>query len=102
MKIIPLFFLLKNFLCLFSTDFLKPKLCKDCIFYKRSTLTPFDLKYGKCTLFPLQKYNNNYLVDGSKQIVEIDHHFCSIAREYDSLCGKEGNQFIKNPKKGFF
>jgi hypothetical protein len=37
--------------------------------------------------------NKDYLVDGSIKKANIDYTYCSIARNYDNMCGKDGNMY---------
>lgn len=48
-------------------------------------------KFGKCTQFPIITYNTDYLVTGIKD--NTQYQYCSIVRQYDDLCGKEGKLY---------
>jgi hypothetical protein len=48
-------------------------------------------KYGKCSLFPKTEMDID-LVTGIKK--NYKYQFCSIARDYDDMCGKEGKKYI--------
>jgi hypothetical protein len=49
--------------------------------------------YGKCTLFHKHDHIDNYLVNG--KINDIEYYYCSTARKYDFMCGKEGKFYEK-------
>jgi hypothetical protein len=84
----------------FSANQIIPKLCIDCKFYKKGLFT-FS-KFGKCTLFPTVNEPDYFLVNGkNKNNIEC-YHYCSTARNFDSMCGKEGKFYEKNEKKDFF
>ena len=60
-------------------------------FFKNSLLT--NNKFGRCSLFPKEeKRDINYYVSGMEK--NIDFHFCSTARTYDDMCGKDGKKYI--------
>jgi len=84
--------------CAFILPFnsMKPKLCVNCKFFKNEYII-FN-RFGKCSLFPkdeepIDKNDIHFLVDGTKNIKEIEYYFCSTARNYDDMCGKEGKRF---------
>ena len=56
-------------------------------------------KFGKCAAFPILDKSDSYLVTGIKN---EDYNYCSIARQYDDMCGIEGkhykNKLSKNEK----
>jgi hypothetical protein len=81
-----------------SANVVKPKLCIDCKFFKNSFIS--GSQFGKCSLFPIVKENDYFLVNGKKNTKNIDYHYSSISRRYEDMCGKEGNFFKK--KNGFF
>lgn len=72
----------------FSLKEITPKFCINCKFFKKDLGS--DDKYAKCLFFTNIKYDNDYLVNGLKI---IDYHYCSIARNNDNMCGKEGKMF---------
>jgi hypothetical protein len=53
-------------------------------------------EFGKCKLYYDTKNNDDshFLVTGYKKKEIIDYYYCSICRTSESLCGKEGKQFI--------
>jgi hypothetical protein len=78
---------------LLSSAPIKPKFCCDCKFFMKDFFITD--KFGKCSLFPKEpeKDNMDYLVDGIKK--KNDYNFCSIARNYEKMCGSEGNLYEK-------
>lgn len=79
----------------FSTSKLtpnKPKLCIDCKFFEKDSLSN---KYGKCSLFTTEEATKSFLVDGIDR-TRIEYQYCSIARKYDYMCGEEGKFYVKN------
>ena len=100
MNIIKLFFLFSNIFPIFCVEINKPKLCTDCKYFKKDYLT--SKKFGKCSFYPIPKYNDYYLVDGSKEVFEYNYHYCSTARNFEHMCGKEGKHFKNKEKKIFF
>jgi hypothetical protein len=76
-------FLLPSSACKVGTKF-----CINCKFYKKDFISFSE--FGKCTKFLFYDENCNYLVNG-KPDNNLDHlHFCSTARKFDHMCGKEG------------
>jgi hypothetical protein len=75
----------------FSLTEIAPKLCINCKFFRNNFLT--DNKFGRCYLFPTEeKRDINYYVTGIEKNVEF--YYCSTARNYDDMCGKEGKKYI--------
>jgi len=80
----------------FSLNEKKPKLCINCKFFKNSFMV--DNKFGKCSLFKEDMKNDaDYFVTGVQKY--SDYTFCSIARTYEDMCGKEGNEYIDKMSK---
>lgn len=52
-------------------------------------------KYGTCSLFPKVNEVDYFLVTGVKKYKRVLHEYCSIIREYNPECGKEGKLFEK-------
>ena len=52
-------------------------------------------KYGKCSLFTTEEANKSFLVDGIDR-TRIEYQYCSIARNFDDMCGQEGKFYVKN------
>jgi hypothetical protein len=77
-----------------SANQIRPKLCIDCKFYKKDFLS--SNKFGKCSLFIIKKEENDYfLVDGNNNDNIEEYYYCSTARKYDYMCGKEGKFYEK-------
>lgn len=84
-------------LSILSVFSLKPKLCINCKFFSKDFLFD-DNRFGKCLLFPDENKDiDNFLVDGIVEKKKIKYIYCSIAREDDDMCGKEG--FFYDNKK---
>jgi hypothetical protein len=60
------------------------KLCKDCVFYKRSSNSMNIKGYLDECICPALKKNPNPVTG------EVNKTYCSTARDYDILCGKNG------------
>lgn len=65
-----------------------PKLCINCNFFTNSVSN--DNTHGKCVLFPQEENNVNFLVSGTEY---NDYYYCTTARTYEHLCGKEGKKY---------
>jgi hypothetical protein len=76
-----------------SASRITPKFCVDCKFYKKDFFTFSE--FGKCTLFPVPKDNDYFLVNGNKNDNNIEYHYCSTARNSDRMCGEEGKFYEK-------
>lgn len=87
----------------FSAMQIKPKFCIDCKFFKKdSSICSFNNnKYGKCSLFENEEENNYFLVDGIDNSKK-EYTYCSIARKYENMCGKEGKFYKKKRKNKIF
>ena len=70
-----------------SANKIGPKICINCKFYKKDFLTFSE--FGKCTQFPYESYNDYFLVNGKDNYCNKNFHYCSTARQYDNMCGKE-------------
>ena len=68
------------------------KICTNCEFFHQKLLQPS--KFGKCTKFPIPNEDPYFLVNGIRT-VEQDYNYCSTAREFDHLCGKDAIYFKK-------
>lgn len=78
---------------------LKPKFCINCKYY-----IPDDknkLEYGKCSLFKynIDKNDEKYLVTGIQIPIITEYSFCTLARNYDSMCGKEAKKYKRKYRK---
>lgn len=87
---------------IYSLHPIKPKLCIDCEFFKPNFLS--GNKFGKCISFPTSKeeYSDYFLVDGKKEKKEKDYLYCSTARKFENLCGKEGKNYVEKTNTNFF
>jgi hypothetical protein len=79
----------------FSFNEITPKFCINCKFFKNSIFR--NNVYGKCSLFPKTERHIDYFVTGIDK--NIDFYYCSVARNYDHMCGKEGTKFIDKLSK---
>ena len=71
-----------------------PKLCKNCKFFLPND--PFfgiGNEYSKCKLFQEIQDDDNFLVTGQKSPEKKKYRYCSIARKYEYMCGKEGKYY---------
>ena len=76
----------------FSLNEIKPNICINCKFFMNNFIS--GNKYGKCSLFPKTETKMDVdLVTGIKK--DTKYQFCSIARDYDDMCGKEGKKYIQ-------
>lgn len=73
-------------------SFNEQRICVNCKYFKKDFWS--ENKFGKCELFPIEKNNKDYLVDG-KTIMPNNNFYCSTARGFDSMCGEIGNHFQK-------
>ena len=73
----------------------KPKLCINC---KHFISDNHNDVYSRCSLFVREDNIIPFLVNGIKN-EEKKHHYCSVARGADSLCGKEGKHYKKKRVK---
>jgi hypothetical protein len=100
MKIILLFFcsIILPILSFTELKQIKPKLCINCKYFISDNDSG---RFSKCSLFPLEINNYNFLVNG---IEETEYYYCSTARNFDNMCGIEGNmhkrKYIKKRKGG--
>jgi hypothetical protein len=77
----------------FLANKITPKLCIDCKFYKRGIFT-ISSEFGRCELFTKEKNTDYFLVNGKKDN-NIEHYYCSTARNSDRMCGEEGKFYEK-------
>jgi hypothetical protein len=77
--------------CKFSSNSaskIGPKFCINCKFYKKDFISFSE--FGKCTNFLYYNDNDNYLVNGKINNNLDQYHYCSTARKFENMCGKEG------------
>jgi hypothetical protein len=80
----------------FSLKEMKIKLCVNC---KHFIPDKNNNKFGKCSLFPIKKSNDYFLVNGIEENEIIDYNFCSVARIQDRMCGNEGKMHKRKYNK---
>lgn len=71
-----------------------PNLCINCKFFINSVTS--ENKHGKCSLFPREENSLNFLVSG---VEENEYSYCTTARMFDNMCGKEGREYKKKTSK---
>ena len=71
-----------------SANKIGTKFCINCKFYKKTFFTFSE--FGKCTMFPLKKTNDEYLVNGTNTPTIEEYHYCSTSRLSERMCGEEG------------
>jgi len=75
------------------------KFCKDCKYFLPYTFIIPNNDYGKCALYSkMIKNDENYLVTGKIKKESIEYSYCSITRNNENKCGKEGKDFIPRDK----
>ena len=67
-----------------------PNLCINCKFFRKPFMN--DNKYGQCSLFPEKERDIDYFVTGIEK--DMSFYYCSTARNYDHMCGKEGKKYV--------
>lgn len=71
------------------------KICKNCKHFQRDWI--FGCKFSKCKSFDVETTD---LITGEKTINR--EMYCSVARNYNHLCGTEGKRFEEKPKRKWF
>ena len=85
------------FLPILSFKEIKPKFCINCKYFITDNDTG---KFGKCSFFPKKEENYIYmLVNGIDEDKNIDYHYCSVSRDLEHKCGKEGKMYKKKYTK---
>ena len=74
---------------------MKPKLCINCKYFITDNDTG---KFGKCSLFPKEKNDIYNLVNGIHKD-NIEYHYCSVSRDTEHMCSKEGKMYKKKYTK---
>ena len=69
----------------------RAKICINCKHFVSSNNN--NNEYGKCSLFPRSENKITALVTGIHK--PDDYYYCSTARDFDTMCGKEGTCFEK-------
>ena len=77
-----------------SPNPIRPNLCVNCRYFTNTFFTPSS--FGKCILFSREDDNTHeFLVNGRKQNTKISYSYCSTARKWGDMCGKEGKLYEK-------
>jgi hypothetical protein len=71
---------------------LDPVKCVDCNFFKKKFLQ--DPRFGKCSFFPKEVDHGDVFVTG-KSDTRIENEYCTVARQFDTLCGNNARYFQK-------
>jgi hypothetical protein len=79
------------FLPILSFKEMKPKLCINCKYFITDNNTG---KYGKCSLFKRKENDIFNLVNGIHKD-NIEYNYCSVSREREDMCGKEGKMYYE-------
>jgi hypothetical protein len=87
------------FLQVLSFKEIKPKLCINCKYFITDNDTD---KYSKCLRFPREETNFSELITGIHHKDEDNYVYCSIARKFDDLCGKQGIMYKKKYGKKIY
>ena len=75
------------------------KFCKDCKYFLPNIFIIPNNDFGKCALYSKTvKNDENYLVTGKIKKQSIEYSYCSITRNNEDACGKEGKDFIPRDK----
>jgi hypothetical protein len=82
------------------TKLIKQKFCFNCKYF----ISDYeDDKFAKCSLYPIIKEDNSYLVTGIDRQENVDYNYCTVARNFEKMCGENGNmhkrQYIKKTEK---
>lgn len=78
-------------LCVFLlVDSIKPKFCINCKHFVKPSCGGSN-EFAKCALFTVD--SPKYLIDGVHR--QSNYRYCCTAREFDSLCGKNGTKYKK-------
>jgi len=84
---------------LLSTSLKNQKLCINCKYFipDRSWFSTTQ-EFAKCSNF-IKKYDDvNHLITGKVVVQKNEYFYCSTARTSDSMCGIDGNNYVKNKK----
>jgi hypothetical protein len=73
-----------------SCNSLKPNFCYNCKYLIKDSE---NIEFSKCSIYPIIREDHNYLVTGIIKNNEIEYTYCSIARNSDVMCGKEGKKY---------
>lgn len=81
--------ILSIFIPFLSFSEVERRLCVNCKFFKGNFIIGDE--YGRCSFFSEREMTID-LVTGIKK--DAKYQFCSIARDNDDMCGKEGKRYI--------
>lgn len=74
--------------------------CKDCKYFLPYRFLITNNDFAKCALYnKVKKNDENYLVTGKIKKEDIEYTYCSICRNNEDMCGKEGKDFISKFNK---
>jgi len=75
----------------------QPNFCVDCKYYIPNIMA--GKEFGKCKLYyDINEDDRDFLVTGIKKKIIKEYKYCSICRNDDEKCGKQGRQFINKKK----
>jgi hypothetical protein len=58
-------------------------------------LSPADnIVFSKCKRFPVKVEDNAFFVSGVSSPPAVEFTFCSVARSFDHICGKNGKYWV--------
>lgn len=80
-----------------SQKSMNTKFCLNCRYFLDNSYT--GIQFGKCAQFPHIIEDNSYLITGTSIYQEIDYHYCSTARNTETMCGKEGKIYKRKYQK---
>lgn len=79
---------------IYALKTVKPKLCIHC---KHFIPDDNSDRYARCQFFPKGENEVYKLIDGNG--MNNDYYLCSIARNYEDMCGKQGTFYKKKRVK---
>jgi hypothetical protein len=74
-------------------------LCINCKHFLPYTFFTVNNEFAKCALYKQIKYDETYLVTSNTKKEEIDYYYCKTCRRNETMCGKEGKNFVSKYKK---
>lgn len=76
----------------------KPKFCINCKYLIPDNVLGSQSLYSRCLKFPKKSQNNvDYLVSGERKKDFTIYYYCTIARDQEDMCGKEGKGYRRKP-----
>ena len=76
-----------------------PKLCINCKFSFKENFLTSD-KFCKCSKFSYIE-DDYFFVNGRGKPKITKNHYCSVARQYDHMCGEEGKKYEEKTQTHF-